>query len=112
MPFELFGSGRSWLGPSWTIEGEPGATTPPKPGPRISVSGAEIAEWSYRMGQHEVTQTILLLGGRRLASCRLCSRLAPRSRRSLSVRALVSTVDQGRAAASVPRVSPERPDAA
>ena len=23
--FELFGSGRSWLGPSWVIEGEPGA---------------------------------------------------------------------------------------
>ncbi len=65
--FELFGSGRSWLGPSWTIEGEPGATTPPKPGPRISVSGAEMAEWSYRLGRARVTQTILLLGGRRLA---------------------------------------------
>jgi hypothetical protein len=65
--FELFGSGRSWLGPSWTIEGGPGATTPPRPGPRISVSGAEIAEWSYRVGPARVTQTILLLGGRRMA---------------------------------------------
>jgi hypothetical protein len=65
--FELFGSGRSWLGPAWTIEGEPGAATPPKPGSRISVSGAEMAEWSYRIGQTKVTQSILLLGGRRLA---------------------------------------------
>jgi hypothetical protein len=65
--FELFGSGRSWLGPSWTIEAEPGATTPAKPGPRISVSGAEIAEWSYRVGHVRVTQSIFLLGGRRLA---------------------------------------------
>jgi hypothetical protein len=65
--FELFGSGRSWLGPSWTAEGEPGAATPPKPGPRLSVSGAEIAEWSYRVGQAKVTHSILLLGGRRLA---------------------------------------------
>ncbi len=65
--FELFGSGRSWLGPYWTIEAEPGATTAPKPGPRISVSGAEIAEWSYRIGQAKVTQSILLMGSRRLA---------------------------------------------
>jgi hypothetical protein len=65
--FELFGAGRSWLGPSWTIEGEPGTATPPKPGSRISVSGAEIAEWSYRMGRTSVTQTVILLGGRRLA---------------------------------------------
>ena len=65
--FELFGSGRSWLGPAWTIEGEPGAATPPKPGPRLSVSGAEIAEWSYRVGVAKVTHSILLLGSRRLA---------------------------------------------
>ena len=66
--FELFGAGRSWLGPSWSIDGEDaGPATRPKPGSRISVSGTEIAEWSYRMKAARITQTILLLGGRRLA---------------------------------------------
>jgi hypothetical protein len=65
--FELFGSGRSWLGPSWAIEGETGVTTRAKPGPRISAGGAEIAEWSYRLGTTGVTQTILVLAGRRIA---------------------------------------------
>ncbi len=76
--FELFGAGRSWLGPSWTIAGEPGPTTPPKPGSRVSVSGAEIAEWSYRLGRSKVTQSIVLLGGRRLALYPHSSRLGPR----------------------------------
>jgi hypothetical protein len=65
--FELFGSGRSWLGPSWGIDGEAGAPTRAKPGSRISVGGAEIAEWSYRLGNARVTQTIVLLVGRRIA---------------------------------------------
>jgi hypothetical protein len=65
--FELFGSGRSWLGPSWAIDAEAGASTRAKPGSRISVAGAEIAEWSYRSGTAKVTQTILLLAGRRIA---------------------------------------------
>lgn len=65
--FELFGAGRSWLGPWWAIDGEAGPATPPKPGSRIAVSGAEIAEWSYRLGPARVTQTVVLLGGRRLA---------------------------------------------
>jgi hypothetical protein len=65
--FELFGSGRSWLGPSWRIEGEAGAATRAKPGSRISAGGAELAEWSYRLGTTRVTQTILLLAGRRIA---------------------------------------------
>jgi hypothetical protein len=65
--FELFGAGRSWLGPSWAIDGEAGANTRPKPGSRISVSGSEVAEWSFRSGDARVTQTALLLGGRRLA---------------------------------------------
>ena len=66
--FELFGAGRSWLGPSWSIDGEDaGPATRPKPGSRISVSGTEIAEWSYRLKAARITQTVLLLGGRRLA---------------------------------------------
>ena len=65
--FELFGSGRSWLGPSWAIGGEAGLATRATPGSRISVAGAEIAEWSYRLGTKKVTQTILLLAGRRIA---------------------------------------------
>jgi hypothetical protein len=65
--FELFGSGRSWLGPSWAIDGEAGASTRAKPGSRISAAGAEIAEWSYRLGTARVTQTIVLLAGRRIA---------------------------------------------
>ncbi len=65
--FELFGGGRSWLGPAWGIAHEPGSATAAKPGLRISVGGAEIAEWSYRLGPARVIQTIVLLGGRRLA---------------------------------------------
>jgi hypothetical protein len=65
--FELFGSGRSWLGPSWAIDAEARTSARAKPGSRISVGGAEIAEWSYRLGPERVTQTVLLLAGRRLA---------------------------------------------
>ena len=65
--FELFGGGRSWLGPAWGIAHEAGAATAAKPGSRISAGGAEIAEWSYRLGTARVTQTVFLLGGRRLA---------------------------------------------
>ena len=65
--FELFGGGRSWLGPAWGIAHEVGAATAAKPGSRISAGGAEIAEWSYRLGTARVTQTVFLLGGRRLA---------------------------------------------
>jgi hypothetical protein len=65
--FELFGSGRSWLGPSWEMGGEAAPATRARPGSRISVAGAEIAEWSYRLGTKRVTQTMLLLAGRRIA---------------------------------------------
>jgi hypothetical protein len=65
--FELFGAGRSWLGPSWEIEGGAGASTQAKPGLRIAVSGSEVAEWSFRAGDARVTQTAVLLGGRRIA---------------------------------------------
>src|SRR5262249_24962678 len=65
--FELFGSGRCWLCPSWALHARAGTTTRDKPVARISVAGAEIAEWSYRLGPEKVTQTILLLAGRRVA---------------------------------------------
>ena len=64
---ELFGAGRSWLGPSWSIDAEAGANVRPKPGSRISISGSEVAEWSSRSGDARVTRTALLLAGRRIA---------------------------------------------
>jgi hypothetical protein len=65
--FELFGAGRSWLGPQWIV---PGADTPnsqPKPRVWITGSSADLAEWSYRAGSTRITRTALLLRGRRLA---------------------------------------------
>jgi len=65
--FDLFGGGRSWLGPSWTIDGEAPTTSPPKPRSWISSQAAGLAEWSYRAGDTRITQSALLLRGRRLA---------------------------------------------
>ena len=39
----------------------------PSPARESRLGGAEIAEWSYRLGTTKVTQTILLLAGRRIA---------------------------------------------
>jgi hypothetical protein len=65
--FELFGGGRPWLGPEWSL----GTATEPasRPRPRTWITGpaADLAEWSYRMGSIRITQSILLLRGLRLA---------------------------------------------
>ncbi len=65
--FELFGAGRSWLGPQWSV---PGADTPgsrPKPRVWLTGSSADLAEWSCRAGAIRITRTAMLLRGRRLA---------------------------------------------
>jgi hypothetical protein len=65
--FELFGAGRSWLGPSWTLSGEIGAARRPRPRTWISTVTADFAEWSESGGETRVTRSILLLRGLRLA---------------------------------------------
>ena len=81
----------------------------PKPGSRISISGAEIAEWSYRLGPARVTQTVLLLAGRRLAilSALFEARAAAR-RRAWAFGSRVPPSIAAEPLASVPRVSLER----
>jgi hypothetical protein len=80
--FELFGAGRSWLGPQWDVAGvdAPGA----RPRPRIWMTGAaaDLAEWSSRSGPVRVTRSALLVRGRRLAllSALVESRDLPTSR--------------------------------
>jgi hypothetical protein len=66
--FELFGAGRSWLGPEWTW-GDATAAPPSPAKPRTWITGpsADLAEWSYRDGETRVTRSALLLRGRRLA---------------------------------------------
>jgi hypothetical protein len=64
---ELFGAGRSWLGPLWTVDGEAGTTPRPRPQAWISTSAAALAEWSSRAGVLRLTRSIVLLRARRLA---------------------------------------------
>ncbi len=65
--FELFGGGRSWLGPDWETSGGEDLTSRPRPRTWISGSVADLAEWSYRAGRARITRSALLLRGRRLA---------------------------------------------
>jgi hypothetical protein len=65
--FELFGSGRTWLGPAWTVNGETGVAHRPRPRTWISTVTADLAEWSHPAGEDQVTRSVLLLRGRRLA---------------------------------------------
>jgi len=65
--FELFGGGRSWLGPAWTVHGETGVAHRPWPRTWISTVTADLAEWSHLAGEDRVTRSILLLRGLRLA---------------------------------------------
>jgi hypothetical protein len=64
---ELFGAGRSWLGPSWTIVGEAGTTTRPRPQAWISTSASALAEWSSRAGALRLMWSTVFLRARRLA---------------------------------------------
>lgn len=63
---ELFGSGRTWLGPGWSTTVDQAA------GPaRVTAWGtspnADVAEWSFGPSDREVTRLALMLRGRRLA---------------------------------------------
>ena len=66
--FELFGAGRSWLGPSWQIDADQLPTSVPRPQSLgIAILSGTLAEWSYRAGEARITQSALLSGERSLA---------------------------------------------
>jgi hypothetical protein len=65
--FELFGGGRSWLGPGWAVDGHAIATSIPKPGSWISSPAADLAEWSYSCSGNRIIQSAVLLKTRRMA---------------------------------------------
>jgi hypothetical protein len=66
---ELFGAGRTWLGPEWGEGmGVPGG---PASRPRLShwltSAAADLIEWHHRANGARITRSALLLRGRRLA---------------------------------------------
>jgi hypothetical protein len=69
--FELFGKGRSWLGPEWgeglAGAGVPGSASRPRPSRWFTGAAADLIEWSDRNDRARVTRSALLLRGRRLA---------------------------------------------
>jgi hypothetical protein len=85
--FELFGAGRSWLGPLWKTYAGSTATSAPKTQSWISDPAGSMAEWSYRAGGARITQSALILRGRSLAllSMLVDDRSGPRSNPGLSV---------------------------
>ena len=64
---ELFAAGRSWLGPTWMVDGESGNTSLSKPPSLIKESSECLAEWSYRAGQSRITHSALVLPESKLA---------------------------------------------
>jgi hypothetical protein len=64
---ELFAAGRSWLGPTWMVVGESGATSHSKRPSLMPDSSESLAEWSYRAGQARITHSALLLRESKLA---------------------------------------------
>jgi hypothetical protein len=65
--FELYGRGRSWLGPLWTIDRENATISRAKPRFWLCDPSADLAEWSYRAGPARISHTALVLRGRSLA---------------------------------------------
>ncbi len=67
--FELFGQGRSWLGPGWgeVLGGSGEPASRPRPSRWVTVGEADLIEWSYRVDRVLVTRSALMLRGRRLA---------------------------------------------
>ena len=96
--FELFGAGRSWLGPTWKIDADHAATSAPRPQSWISDSSGILAEWSYRAGEARITQSALMLGGRSLA---LLSMLVENRSPLHSIAGLSVSLPSGIAAAPV-----------
>jgi hypothetical protein len=95
---ELFGAGRSWLGPSWQIDTDPGASSVPRPQSWISDSSGALAEWSYRAGEARVTPSAWLSSEHSLA---LLSVLVEDRSTHPSVRAMSVSLCPGIAAAPI-----------
>jgi hypothetical protein len=64
---ELFGAGRSWLGPLWNTDTDAAAISAPCTQSWFSNSAGSLAEWTYRAGGARITRSGLILGGRSLA---------------------------------------------
>jgi hypothetical protein len=64
---EVFGAGRSWLGPAWSSGPDSSTISRPKPRQWISTATVDLIEWTFRRGPARLTQSALLLRGRRLA---------------------------------------------
>ena len=68
--FELFGAGVPWFGPTWSPPAPAGATAPASastPTAWGTNSSADVAEWTFRLGDRAVARLALMLRGRRLA---------------------------------------------
>ncbi len=66
--FELNGSGRTWLGPSWSLDAARTPTTPrARPTLWVSQGSADAFEWTMRVGPARLVRTAVLLRGRSLA---------------------------------------------
>jgi hypothetical protein len=113
--FELFGGGRSWLGPAWMMDGELAVTAPARPQFWICGPSAGLAEWSYRAGEARISHSALVLRGRSLALLsvlveqRSLLPLGVRLRLSLPPRIVASPVTESRA---VLLTTPNKPGAA
>ena len=66
---ELFGGGRTWLGPNWgEAAGEAvGPSTRARPALRVATAAADLFDWRYRVGGLRITRSALLLRTRHLA---------------------------------------------
>ncbi len=67
--FELFGGGKTWLGPEWSLNVGEGGDKVSRPKVQAWQSSwiADLVEWSFRVGTSRVTRTAVLFRGRRLA---------------------------------------------
>lgn len=66
--FELFGGGKPWLGPDWSLSiGGGSAASRPKLQAWSTSSTADLLEWTFRAEAARISRTALLLRGRRLA---------------------------------------------
>lgn len=63
---ELYAGGRPWLGPCWDNLGDPRHAGRARPTLWRTLSVADVAEWTYRVGKAKVTRTVLFLRGRAL----------------------------------------------
>jgi hypothetical protein len=83
--FELFGSGRSWLGPEWGegVSSPNGPASRPRPSRWLTSAAADLIEWSYRVNRVRVTRSALLFRARRLALFSLLVDKGPEPTRDL-----------------------------